>query len=741
MDISNYKEVERIFGEAIDLPRSQRQSKITQLTNDPKIIQAVEDLLNEHDRLETNDFMKEGVLAGSLGSVHNPTELPIPESINGYTIIKQLGRGASGTVYLAKSPLPLERLVALKLIHQGAGKTTLARFREEQRVLAHLQHEGIAEVYDEGIAQGGRPFTVLEYIEGQSITEYCTTHNLNWQAIAELIIQCCQAVAHAHQRNIIHRDIKPSNLMVAPDEGKGEGSPRVKVIDFGTAKLADPFMMMTQLTMDTQFIGTLPYASPEQLSASDAPDTRTDVHALGIVLYECLAKKHPFFKADIGLKQAIDLIMAKPIPPLEPKPSMPTKEFNAILAKACAKDPDERYPSLVHFAEDLQNLLSALPVNAMRHQPVYVTRKFIRRHRASLSLAVVVLAMLATLAGIAIERGYQATKHRTAMRETAINLVDDLMPMLADLTGSTQARKELASSLHERIDELLLTDKSDATLLLLKAHILEYQSDMLLSDHKRDQSESLRIEAAEIVDSLLLKSNHQSNPSLEQDQRRLLIKIGDIAKDREDYNSALTYYQRNHDLLLDAPGDHRESLCWSYERLCWIAQVQRRREDNFSLALMRFNLSNELYDENPDDSSLVYNLAKAQQVMAHQYLSREKYNEAINAAQQAKQLATQLVELQPDHYSAREMELHAAVALTHALYRANQIQQADIQADIVRQLAFKIVEDNPNRPDVREIAWNKLNILSGFWSDVIPDRDRTPLHIDMRSLLPDRKPE
>ncbi|MBL4771428.1 MAG: protein kinase [Planctomycetes bacterium] len=372
-----YKEVEAIFVEVVDLPVTRRGDRIAELTQDRELIQIVQQMLDENDLADQEGFMDASVLGEGVDwEAAEPTP-PMPERIGKYAILKALGHGASGTVYLAQAPLPLERMVAIKLLHTGAGELTMARFREEQRVLARLQNVGIAEVYDQGVTVLGMPFTVLEYIDGVSITEHCEQNRLGWRAIIELMTQCTRAVSHAHQRNIIHRDLKPSNLMVTQKNDRA----CMKVIDFGTAKLTDPLRTAPHLTVESQFIGTLTYSSPEQLSGNDAPDTRTDVHALGLVLYECLEGKHPFFQDNDGLKPMIDRIMTQPLPTISSQPNIPIREINAILSRACAKDISERYSSMLHFGEDLQNLLSGLPVKAMRPRPAYIARKFIRRNR------------------------------------------------------------------------------------------------------------------------------------------------------------------------------------------------------------------------------------------------------------------------------------------------------------------------------------------------------------------------
>lgn len=731
MNIARYKDVEEVFVKVVDLQIDQRRARIEQLTNDQELIKGIEELLKEHDRLSQEGFMESGILGDSPKWDSVESEVSCPAKIKEYTIIKVLGKGASGTVYLAKSPPPLERLVALKLINHGAGKMTLARFREEQRLLALLEHPGIAKVYDEGVSEGGRPFTVLEYIKGVSITEYCRANDLDWRSIGEMMIQCCDAVSHAHHRNIIHRDINPSNLMVTHEDGIA----RVKVIDFGIAKLSDPFLVMPRITIDSHFVGTLPYTSPEQLSGSETPDTRTDVYALGVVLYECLAGEHPFALQGGGLKTTIDAIMTKPIPVLEVPSGIPMREFSAIVAKACAKEPADRYSSPTHMSEDLECLLSGFPVRAMRHHPVYLGRKFVWRHRTPLSLALVVFMLLAWLGWIAIDRSIQAHKNRDALRETAIRLIEDLLPKLADLSGTSDARRELAASLHERVDELLQTDPNDHELLIHKAYILEYESDMLLANGQVTDAEEHRIESAKIVNFLI--EHKYDHPLLLGDQRRLIIKIGDIAKQRKDYRSARFQYEMVHQLLLEAPGDHREGLSWSYERLCWIAQRQSRPQDAIELANQRLSLSLELYQEDPKHPNNAYNCATAHEMMSEIFYTKGEIDPAFFHAMESKTFATRLIQLDPDKFSYQVMELRGNVVAMKMLYSTGKIEEADALTQDIIQLAHQIVDRNPGRSDVHKIAWYALGNIQIRFEELGRNQEAQVLLEEMDILVPE----
>lgn len=734
MNIDRYKEVESLFVEVVDLLPGHRRDAICRQTDDDQLVELVQLLLDEHDRLMSDGFLDSVVIELPNGLAEAECEDPCPATIGGYSIERVLGRGGSGTVYLAASPLPLERTVALKLIHLGMGELTLTRFREEQRLLAQLKHPGIAEVYDEGATENGRLFTVLEYIDGEPITDYCRSHDLPWRSIVGLMIQCCEAVAHAHQCNIIHRDLKPSNVLVTGSAARA----RVKVIDFGTAKFLDPLIEASRLTLTFQFVGTLPYSSPEQVSGVATPDTRTDVYCLGILFYECLEGTHPYTASKGGLKTMIDSIISESIPELVPRNDMPTRELNAILSHACRKEPVERYSSLIHFSEDLQSLLDGTPVRVMSAKRGYLAKKIVSRYRYPIGAATMFVLLLAVVTVIAMAQSARATKHRNALRETAIRMVDDLMPMLADLSGTAEARRELASSLHQRVGELLAADPNDHELLFRVAKILEYESDMALSNGFAQESESLRLRASEIVARLQLAGTG-IDADLPATQRQLNIKLGDIAKDRHDFAAAWKFYSLAHESLLASTGELRVALCWSYERLGWTATRLERREEAMRFSIERLSLSLQLLEEHPESPLYLRNCSSAHVIMAEKILGRNQFDLSYQHAACADELAQRLVALEPSSYFSQLTELHAAVALTRSSFFNGLVDESNEQSDRVILLVNRFVETNPNRKDVREIAWSKLYIINEvYWGNTRLQKSRRSVENAMRELFPGR---
>ncbi len=309
------------------------------------------------------------LLAGGLTSNDD-------ERIGSYEIVAPLGEGGMGLVYLAVQLEPVRREVALKLIKRGMDTDALlARFELERQTLAGLDHPGIARVFDAGATDGGRPYFVMELVEGVAVTEYAQREGIDRDGRIRLLLQACAAVEHAHRRGVIHRDLKPSNLLV--DE---EGA--LKVIDFGLAKLTRQGVGAAQ-TLAGEVFGTPGYMAPEQ-AAGEEVDTRSDVFALGCVLRELVGEQG---------------------------------ELRWVIAKAVEEDASRRYGSVTELAEDLRRFLDLRPLSAGPPSTSYRLGKFVRRHRAACAAGIALLFG----GGYGIWKGIEAAHFRT-QADTAMEL-------------------------------------------------------------------------------------------------------------------------------------------------------------------------------------------------------------------------------------------------------------------------------------------------------------------------------
>jgi eukaryotic-like serine/threonine-protein kinase len=312
--------------------------------------------------------------------------LGLPVAVGHYKVIRLIGAGGMGSVYEAEQEQP-KRRVALKVIKsEHATPELLRRFQREAEALARLQHPGIAQIYEAGTADSGageQPYFAMEFIaHGQRLTAYAESHRLNVRQRLALMAQVCDAVHHAHQRGLIHRDLKPANILV--DEG---GHP--KVLDFGVARVTDSDAHTIQTDIG-QLVGTLAYMSPEQAMADPLElDIRSDVYALGVVLYELLAGKLPY-PISGKVHEAVMTIRQEDPAPLSSIKRIYRGDIETIVAKALEKDKQRRYASAAGLAADIRRHLNDEPIVARPASVGYQLQKFARRHKAiTLSFAVV----------------------------------------------------------------------------------------------------------------------------------------------------------------------------------------------------------------------------------------------------------------------------------------------------------------------------------------------------------------
>jgi tetratricopeptide (TPR) repeat protein len=366
-----------------------------------------------------------GAVEAPVTVAHRPAGRP-PEAAVGtviggrYTLLRVIGEGGMGSVYLAEQTEPVRRQVALKLIKGGRDSgVVLARFEAERQALAVMDHPNIARVYDGGTTPEGQPFFVMELVHGVPLTDYCDGHRLPVRARLELFVSVCQAVQHAHQKGIIHRDLKPSNVLVTEVDGR----PAPKVIDFGVAKATELTLTDLSIVDSGAVVGTPAYMSPEQADPAAADiDTRTDVYALGVVLYELLAGSPPIDTKQFRRAALREMLrMVREVDPPRPSARVSTADalpsiaatrrsepahlrralagdLDWIVMKALEKDRARRYETANALAADVSRHLADEPVLAAPPGRAYRIRKFVRKNRAAVGAAGLIL--LALVAGV-----------------------------------------------------------------------------------------------------------------------------------------------------------------------------------------------------------------------------------------------------------------------------------------------------------------------------------------------------
>jgi non-specific serine/threonine protein kinase/serine/threonine-protein kinase len=418
--------------------------------------------------------------AALCASEHAATE---PKSIGPYQLIRKLGEGGMGQVWLAEQTAPIRRQVALKLIKVGRyDDSVLQRFYAERQSLAMMDHPSIAKVFDAGATADGQPYFVMEYVPGQPITDYCDRKRLKIRERLELFVKVCAGVQHAHQKAVMHRDLKPANILVVDVDGK----PVPRIIDFGLAKTASPQVGgETLVTMAGSWVGTPGYMSPEQADPDVMDvDTRTDVYSLGAVLYVLLTGFLPGETKDWH-KQRFDEFLRrlrKEDPPspstrvtsnkglsqavsearsTEPRQlaSLLRGDLDWITMKALEKKPDRRYGTPMELTADVGRYLNSEPVVARPASATYRLQKYVRRHRVGVavtSVLVLLLIAFAVMQAMEVRRVTRERDRANRVRDFLKGMIEILDP--SQTRGNSVTAREILDNASSQIDTSLAND-------------------------------------------------------------------------------------------------------------------------------------------------------------------------------------------------------------------------------------------------------------------------------------------
>ncbi len=459
--MTSWERLRELCLEALEQPEGERAAYLDRACADDAALRAeVESLIAQHDP----EYLEEPwVDVRRLDEVDSPPELP--SHVGAYRIERLLGRGGMGEVYLGVQVGDgFERPVAIKVVRSGmATADVLDRFRLERRILASLDHPNLATLIDGGATESGLPYFVMEYVDGRPITDYCDAEGLPVPARLRLFLAVCNAVHHAHQSLVVHRDIKPSNILVTAD-----GLP--KLLDFGIGKVLDPpgEQRPGSHTALTRRVLTPEYAAPEQVTGAPIT-TATDVHGLGVLLYELLTGVHPFTTdagSDEQLRRA--LLEETPTPPstvAARAPDAATRRGTApqrlrrrlrgdldnIVLKALRKEPERRYASVEALRADVDRHLRGLPVAARPDSLAYRASKFATRN----PWGVVAAALAAIALGVSIVLPWRQNVRLTAERDKALEVQGFLLEAFGTTAGDeTIGARELLDLQAARVDSL-----------------------------------------------------------------------------------------------------------------------------------------------------------------------------------------------------------------------------------------------------------------------------------------------
>jgi len=600
-DADRWARIQAVFLDVLDRPEHERRAFLGEVcADDRELLTEVESLVRSHERDGPIAILDDLGMPGAL-----------PAGIGPYRILHPLGQGGMGSVYLAeREGTGFTQRVALKLIRAGFADPHLAeRLETERRILARLEHPGIARLIDGGTTSDGQPYYAMEYVEGATLLDYCESRRLDTAARIRLFTEVCDAVHYAHQQLVVHRDLKPGNILVTADG-------RPKLLDFGIAKPLDPSEAGDGATRTAAWI-TPAYASPEQVRGR-AVSILTDVYALGILLYELLAGYRPYDVDSLSPAEVERVVCDVPADP--PSARAPTHlrsalrgDLDRIVLKALSKEPERRYASARELTNDLQRYLDGHPVRARPDSFAYRASKFVRRHRVGVATAAIIA--VTTLAGL-VGTAWQA---RRAMRQAAIAsaqrdraeseaekaaLVTDLMVDLfrlsdpAETLGDTVTARQLLDEGTRRI-ERELADRPDLQAAMLAEVASVYANIGLL-----DRAERLARRALTLNQEVTGPASIETSRSLDQ--------VGRLAAARGRREEAVSYFRRSIEVrsgLLAAPDT---VLARTQSDLAWLLRDLGRHDD--AAALFRRALETQtalLGEDDPAVASTRFGLAAA----------------------------------------------------------------------------------------------------------------------------------
>jgi|GEM_PF-1698270 serine/threonine protein kinase len=652
--------------------------------------------------------------------------------IPGFATLSLLGEGGFARVYVAEQ-LATRRTVALKVMASSiAGESARQRFDREVQVLARFDHPGIARLFEAGVYAGPdgveTPYFAMELVNGSPLTRYARWAGLEVRAILQLMAEVADAVGHAHTRAIVHRDLKPANILV-------DTHGRPKVLDFGLA-LARPEQGpasgppheagapdttgSTGMALSARLVGTIAYMAPEQLAGDMTAICRaTDVHALGVMLYEMLSGSHPLQLAGLLPHEAALKATGQPLPPLGSVNPRFRGDIEAIVSKATARRPEDRYASAADLRDDLIRHLNLQPTLA-RPLPAYArATRFINRHRLLSSAAGLVLACGAAALAALHQAEVQARAGRELAERTARETINTVLEGLSGVAGAIEPRARLLEQLLRNTEHFEQVLPNDRDAMLTRARVLEGMGDLLQESGMFASASRHRERAFQIISRLA--ERRPDDLDLQAHLSIAMVKRGDILGEMGDREGSIPWYRKALavDERLHAADPQRrwfaDNLCYSYERLGVLHLQRMELTEAEDLLSRRLTLAERLLDRNPAEEKSIRNLGFAHAYMASVHAARARWPQARADGIKAIELFTGLWQRRPanrDH----TRDLIMVNSIYAEVLRAEAADSADAWAPLRRaaELADALYLAEDHSPQIAGILLSTYANLAEY---------------------------
>jgi len=672
--------VKELFALTLDQPVEERDAFLrSECGDDERLFLEVNSLLGaaaEPSNLIENNAIPLAVHIGADEPVYTERRF------GSYRIIREIGSGGMGTVFLAeRDDGEFTMQVALKIVRQTvAGHEVIEKFKRERQILANLHHRNIAALHDGGVGERGEPFLAMEFVDGVPLNSFAEANQLTVKQRLRLFLQVCSAVSFAHRHLVVHRDIKPSNILVDQD-----GEP--KLLDFGLAKVFEPDAATTQTEMRAF---TPAYASPEQILGRHIT-TSSDIYSLGVVLYELLTGQKPIKVEGKSYDEIVNTV--NNVEP--PRPSALDAvddaggqrqalkgDLDNIVLKALRKEPERRFGSVADLADDIERHLAGRPVSARPNTASYLAGKFIRRNK--LAVAAGSLILISMIGGLAVslwqaevaekERD-RAEKRFQDIRQLSNSLLFEISPKIERLPGSVDARELLVKRALEYLDSLAAESQSDNSLLAELASAYEKVGDL---------------------------QGNIDKPNL------------------NDFSGAIASFEKARAIRrsLPADADNQLRLARNYS----IASSIRNRQSDVTRALSDAQQARQIFAEltAASPASTENKLAAIEAEIEHGqiYSYNNQYAAAVPIFRQA---ANDLKSTEQNSVAARQLAAKVLSFLSNALSWDGQQNDAEAEMAKALEIAEKLSVDLPNDSGIQSTVWQTYTLASSIYEDARPE--------------------